>query len=352
MDEPITIDGSMGEGGGQVLRTSLALSMSTGKPFRIVNIRARRKHGGLLRQHLTALNAAAEVSRARVDGAVPGSVEVTFEPRNVLPGSYRFSVGTAGSATLVLQTVLPALATASAKSRLVLEGGTHNPWAPPFDFLERTFIPFLKRMGPDVSCQLERPGFYPAGGGRFIVEVSPVAMLSRVSLLDRGAIRRSGCRAVVAHLDMNIGHREVGAVCRGLAWSPNCGEVTACPESTGPGNVLIVAIESEHITEIFTGFGVRGVPAERVAAGTVEEVRRYLAAGVPVGMHLADQIVPLLALAGGGSFRTVAPSPHTITNIDVIERFLDVRIECKRVADDIWEITVERAHGFDSGVQG
>ena len=113
---------------------------------------------------------------------------------------------------------------------------------------------------------------------------------------------------MVAHLDMNIGHREVGAVCRGLAWSPNCGEVTACPESTGPGNVLIVAIESEHITEIFTGFGARGVPAERVAAGTVEEVRRYLAAGVPVGVHLADQILPLLALgAADRSGRRRAP---------------------------------------------
>ena len=141
----LTIDGSFGEGGGQILRTSLALSLVTGKPFRIGNIRAGRKNPGLLRQHLTAVNAATEISRAEVTGAAIGSRELTFAPGSVVSGNYAFAVGTAGSTTLVLQTVLPALLVASGKSKLILEGGTHNPFAPPFDFLEKAFLPLVNR---------------------------------------------------------------------------------------------------------------------------------------------------------------------------------------------------------------
>ena len=185
----IVIDGSAGEGGGQILRSSLALSLVTGKPFRIENIRAGRTKPGLLRQHLTALAAATQIGKAKVEGAVLGSKIVSFTPRGVTPGDYHFAVGTAGSATLVLQTVLPALMLASGPSTLVLEGGTHNPSAPPFDFISKAFLPILNRMGPCIKVELERYGFYPAGGGRFRVSINPAAQLSPIDLLTCGESR-------------------------------------------------------------------------------------------------------------------------------------------------------------------
>ena len=182
----ITIDGSRGEGGGQVLRTSLALSLATGAPFRIEGIRAQRPKPGLLRQHLTAVQAAAAVGRARVEGAVAGASALTFSPDGVHAGEYAFSIGTAGSATLVLQTILPPLLVAGGRSVVTLEGGTHNPWAPPFDYLERVFLPVVNRLGPRVAVTLERHGFYPAGGGRFTITIEPAPRLARLDLCDRG----------------------------------------------------------------------------------------------------------------------------------------------------------------------
>lgn len=340
MNEFITIDGSMGEGGGQVLRTSVALSMTTGIPFRINNIRAGRKQGGLLRQHLTALKAAAEVSGARVRGADIGSKNVIFEPGDVVAGDYQFCVGTAGSATLVLQTILPALVTASGPSNLVLEGGTHNPFAPPFDFIEKTFLPILNRMGPEVTCRLERPGFYPAGGGRFTVTVNPIRKLQAISLLERGEIRRRLCQAVVAQLPRTIGEREVKVVCDTLGWSVEDSRVDSCRQSLGPGNIVSIQLESENVTEVITGFGTRGTSAETVAKGAVKEVQSYLKAGVPVGKYLADQLLLPIALAGEGSFRTLSPTLHTITNIEVMKRFVDIEIECRSVAEKVSEIIV------------
>jgi RNA 3'-terminal phosphate cyclase (ATP) len=164
MADMLTIDGSQSEGGGQVLRSSLALSLVTGRPFAIENIRAGRKKPGLLRQHLTAVLAAAEVSAAEVEGAALASRRLLFRPGRVRAGDYAFRVGTAGSATLVLQTVLPALLLAEGESTLTLEGGTHNPMAPPVDFLENAYLPLVNRLGPRVKVQLVRPGFYPAGG--------------------------------------------------------------------------------------------------------------------------------------------------------------------------------------------
>jgi RNA 3'-terminal phosphate cyclase (ATP) len=173
----VRIEGSFGEGGGQILRSSLSLSLVTGKPFRIENIRENRQKPGLLRQHLTAVQAAAEVGSAEVDGASLGSKALTFVPGKVRAGEFRFAVGTAGSGTLVLQTILPALITAAGLSRIEIEGGTHNPAAPPFDFLQRSFIPLIERMRPKVKLELERYGFYPAGGGRFVVEITPTDVL-------------------------------------------------------------------------------------------------------------------------------------------------------------------------------
>src|SRR5215470_13994646 len=167
----IRIDGSFGEGGGQILRSSLSLSLVTGKPFRIENIRANREKPGLLRQHLTAVPAAAEVGAAEVEGASLGSKALSFVPGKVRAGEFRFAIGTAGSGTLGHQTILPALITAVGPSRIDIEGGTHNPAAPPFDFLERSFIPLIERMGPKVKFELQRFVFYPGGGGRMVLEV-------------------------------------------------------------------------------------------------------------------------------------------------------------------------------------
>lgn len=343
MTDTIDIDGSYGEGGGQILRTSLAMSLVTGKPFRIENIRAGRKKPGLMRQHLTAVNAAAEVGQAKLNGNVVGSPELYFAPTGIKPGRYRFAVGTAGSTTLVLQTVLPGLLAADSGSELVLEGGTHNPYAPPFDFLDKTFLPIVNRMGPRITALLERPGFYPAGGGKFAVSIEPAQTLLQISLLERGEIRRRLARAVVAQLPPKIGRREVKVISDRLSWDRHCLRVEEVANSLGPGNVLLVEIESEHITEVVTGFGERGVPAEQVADRTVKAVQEYLDAGVPVGKHLADQLLVPMALAGGGKFRTLPLTPHTFTNIEVIKHFLDVKIIVSQLKKDVWEIQIKSA---------
>jgi RNA 3'-terminal phosphate cyclase (ATP) len=326
----LTLDGSFGEGGGQILRTALGLSLVTGTPFTIERIRAGREKPGLLRQHLTAVQAAAEVGKAEVAGAAIGSRALTFKPGRVGPGTYAFSVGTAGSATLVLQTVLPALLAASGPSTLTFEGGTHNPWAPPFDFLEKAFLPLLGRMGAPVAVRLERRGFYPAGGGRFTAEIRPAPRLARLDLPERGAVRAIRAAAVVAALPADIARRELRALAGRLPLDPSRGSVVEDDVSAGPGNAVLVEVESEHVTEVFTGFGEKRVSAERVAGRVADEVRAYLDAGVPVGEHLADQLLLPLAQAGGGSFATLPLSLHATTNIEVIRKFLGVSIEVER----------------------
>ena len=336
----LTIDGSAGEGGGQILRTSLSLSLVTGKPFRIEKIRAGRRKPGLLRQHLTAVNAAAEVGHAEARGAYMRSLELEFHPANVEPGSYSFAVGTAGSTTLVLQTILPALLSASGPSTIRLEGGTHNPLAPPFDFLEKAYLPLVSRMGPKVTAKLERPGFFPAGGGKLSVAVNPSERLLELHLLERGEIRRRHAKAVVANLPRHIAERELQVIEKRLSLGREQLEVLVIKDSSGPGNIVTIEIEGEGITEVFTGFGERGVSAEQVGERAADEACEYLAAKVPVGPHLADQLLLLLAMAGGGSYRTLAPTPHATTNIDVIQRFLDVEIAVARIHEQAWQVDV------------
>lgn len=337
----IIIDGSQGEGGGQVLRTALALSMVTGRPFRIENIRAGRKKPGLMRQHLTSVNAAAEVCRAEVKGNELGSTELEFFPGTVRPGNYHFSVGTAGSTTLVLQTVLPPLMIAQAPSTLTLEGGTHNPFAPPFDFLERVFAPVIEKMGPRIDMAIESYGFYPAGGGKIKIQIEPKESLAQIELTERGEIVSKTGEAFYSRLPEDIAARELKVIGKKMQIGENDLTPKKISQSPGPGNMVTVTLKSEHVTEVFTAFGQRGVRAERVADNACQQALEYISAGVPVGIHLADQLLIPLALAGGGRYRTLQPDQHTLTNIDVIRQFMDISIEVKQESDAVWEIIVE-----------
>jgi RNA 3'-terminal phosphate cyclase (ATP) len=336
----LTIDGSLGEGGGQIIRSSLALSLITGKPFRIYNVRARRERPGLQRQHLTAVNAAAEIGRAKVDGARVSATEFTFVPGEVVPGEYVFDIGTAGSTTLVLQSVLPPLMLASAPSLLRLEGGTHNVHAPPFEFLEKTFLPLINRTGPQVTIELERYGFYPPGGGRFSVYVEPAARLQPLHLTERGKIRAGRARALVVNLPPSIGERELAVVREQMNWTDDQLRVETSNNAYSPGNVLTIEIESEQLTEVITGMGERGVRAEVVAERAVAEARRYLERDAPVGEHLADQLLIPLALAGGGSYLTGPLSLHTTTNIEIVRKFLPVEITVEQRGSDVFAVRI------------
>lgn len=336
----ILIDGSQGEGGGQVLRTSLALSLITRRAFRIENIRAKREKKGLLRQHLTAVHAATEVGEAAVEGAELGASALTFVPRELRAGSYRFSIGTAGSTTLVLQTVLLPLLFANGPSTVVLEGGTHNPSAPPFEFLEGAFLPLLRRMGAQIDVELVRPGFFPAGGGEIHVAIAPLQALAPLEIDMRGEIVRRCVRAVVANLPYTIAEREVETAASELGWDTDCRQAHTLTGSAGPGNAVSITVESEHVTDVFTAFGSRGVRAEQVAHDAAKQTRRYLNSDAAVGEHLADQILLPMALAGRSTFTATPLSEHARTNIDVIRRFLDVPIEVTDVRRGLQRVVV------------
>lgn len=336
----IVIDGAQGEGGGQVLRTSLALSLVTGKPFRIERIRAKRDKPGLLRQHLTAVNAACAVGQAAAEGASLGSDSVTFIPESVRGGDFRFAIGTAGSTTLVLQTILLPLVFADRASTLVIEGGTHNPNAPPFEFLDCAFLPLLRRMGAAVELKLVRPGFYPAGGGEIQVSIAPAARLGRLEIESRGGIVQRRIRAVVANLPYEIAQREVRTAGEELGWGEELQFAHSLTGSAGPGNAVSITVESEHITDVFTAFGSRGVRAEQVAHDAAKQAKRFINSEAAAGEHLADQLLLPMALAGGGSFTTTPVSSHTTTNMGVIRHFLDVKMDVSEVRRGLNRVVV------------
>ncbi len=322
----LEIDGSRGEGGGQILRSSLALSMIVGKPVSITKIRAGRKKPGLMQQHLTSVRAAAEICNADVQGAEIGSLGIVFTPGDPVAGDYSFAVGTAGSTTLVLQTLLPGLLAAEGTSRVVLEGGTHNPFAPPADFLTKAFLPLLRRMGAQIDLQVDRFGFYPRGGGRITATIDGLKHWQSFQLLERGEIKDRHVKAIVANLPVTIAQRECRAIARQTNWPDRCFHQQAVTSAGGPGNVVFVELVCEHVSELFTGFGRRGVPAEEVALGALNECHEYIAADVPVGTHLADQLMLPLGIAAqrgvSGAFRTIRLSQHSQTNLDILAEFL------------------------------
>ena len=323
----IELDGAAGEGGGQVLRTALTLSMVTGQPFRIRNIRAGRQRPGLMRQHLVAVQAAARVCQAELVDAAVGAQTLLFEPGKIRAGNYEFAIGTAGSCTLVLQTVLPALLFADQPSTVIVRGGTHNSMAPPSHFLQRAYGRVLAAMGATVDIHLNRFGFYPAGGGELVAGIQPCQALRRLDLLERGARRLGYAESFVAGVPESVARRELACIGAGMCWDEAQLQACVLPAEHGPGNALLLTLEHEHVTEVFSGFGEKAVRAETVAKQTLERARRYIASGAAVSEWLADQIMLPIALAGGGSFTTDRLSLHAHTNAEVIARFLPVCFE-------------------------
>ncbi|TFW29252.1 RNA 3'-terminal phosphate cyclase [Massilia arenosa] len=328
----IELDGSLGEGGGQMLRTSLTLSAITGRPFRMKNIRARRAKPGLQRQHLMAVQALAAVCGAEVTPVDVGVGELEFRPGAIRAGDYAFDIGTAGSTTLVVQALMPALLHADGPSSVRVTGGTHNPTAPPAHYLDRAFGRVLRQMGATFEMELERFGFYPRGGGELVLNIVPCRRLQPIELLQRGPRIHAYAEAFVAGLAPTVGRRELDILCTEFhLGDTNCRQC-GLPADQGPGNTVLLTFEHAYVTEIFSAIGERGVTAETVARRVAEEASRYQASEGAAGAHLAGQLLVPFALAGGGTFSMSHLSQHTLTNAEVIQQFLPVKVHFTRGA--------------------
>lgn len=327
-----TIDGRRGEGGGQVLRTSLALSILCGRPLVIENIRGGRKNPGLLAQHWTACNAAARVSNGHLEGARVGAHSIALTPSEPQAGTYAFDVKTAGSAALVLQTILFPLLSAAGESRVTIGGGTHNLAAPPVPFLEKAFAPLLARQGAHLDVDLIRAGFFPKGGGALSATLRgwPNAPLS---LRERGKHQRTTAKISWANLPPKVVNEERDALEGVLKLRPKMIEVEERTESKGPGNAVFVVVEHENVTEVFTGFAQRGVRAKDVGTRVARAAKRYLEQEGAVGEHLADQLILPLAFAGG-VFTTGPLSLHATTQIELVRELIGVEIHVAECAPE------------------
>ena len=330
----ITIDGSYGEGGGQMLRSALALSMVTGQAFTMHSIRAKRSKKGLLRQHLTAVKAAQQICSAEVTGAELNSLQLTFIPQAIKHGNYKFEIGTAGSTTLVLQAILPALLFADDISTVTITGGTHNQSAPPADFLQLAFLPELAKMGANVELNIRRHGFFPAGGGEINVTVHPCKQLKPLVLIERGQEQQRFATSVISNLPSHIAERELASLQTKLGLTAEQCRIQAV-RALGNGNVLLLAFADEHVTNVFTGFGEYGVSAEKVATLLAKEAKHFLSSSAAVDEYLADQLLLPMALAKGGSFTTNILSDHCVSNIHVIEKFLAVKFSCQSQSNNV-----------------
>lgn len=325
----IQIDGSAGEGGGQVLRSALTLSVLTGQPVQLHHIRARRPKPGLAAQHLRAVAAAAAVSGATVQGAGVGSTTLEFEPGALRAGDYRFDIGTAGATSLVLQTIFLPLSLAGATSQVSLTGGTHVPWSPAFHYLQLQWLPFMQAIGCVATLALTQAGFYPKGGGHIEATIQPAGPCRPLQLAMRGSLLRIRGISAVANLPRSIGDRQ-----RQQAWQRLRGidypveiDLLDMP-AQGQGTFLLLLAECTTGQACCVGLGERGKPAERVADEAVDSLLRWLGRDGAIDPYLADQLLLPLALADDPStLRTSAVTQHLLTNADVIRQFLPVRIE-------------------------
>lgn len=367
MQATIDIDGSYGEGGGQVLRTALALSALTGHPTRIQQIRARRRHPGLAPQHLTGVLALAEVCNAEVRGAERRSTEVEFRPRTPPHADdYLFDVaqaarsGSAGSVTLLLQTLLLPLAFADTTSNFVLKGGTHVAWSPPYDYLAHVYLPTLAPMGLAADCRLAAWGFYPAGGGqldgrvyalaRSVDQPGPGGSLTPLVRDERGALKRVWGKAVACNLPAHIPQRMTDRAQSLLSSAGISSAIT--PQrvgGAGPGAGIFLIAEYEEALAGFSALGQRGKPSEAVAEEACQTLLAFHASGAPVDRHLADQLLLPMALADGSSrFRTAHITQHLLTNAHIIRQFLPVRITIDGDEGGPGNVQVEGVHLSES----
>jgi RNA 3'-terminal phosphate cyclase (ATP) len=320
----LRVDGAQGEGGGQVLRTALALSAIRGAPVEIHSIRARRKNPGLQPQHLTALTALGEITHARMEGASFGSQRVFFTPEPVRPGEYRFDVGTAGSTALVLQAILLPLALADGPSRIVLTGGTHVPWSPPADYVQEVLLPVLAGIGVHARVDVERWGFYPRGGGRLVVEIAGRAELRPANLVFRsGALRIRGVSAV-ANLPRGIAERQRDHALRRLKAEGRTADIAVAEENAlGAGSFLILVAETGGLPAGFSALGERGKPAEQVADEVVSGLLDFLKAEAGCDPHLADQLIlPMALTAGTSRLTTSRVTRHLLTTLQIAQQAL------------------------------
>ncbi len=324
----IHIDGAQGEGGGQVLRTSLTLSVLTQNPLHIINIRAKRSKPGLRPQHLTAVEACAAVSNARVQGAKIGSAELKFEPGPVQAGSYRFDIRTAGSSSLVLQTILLPLSAAAEPSTAAVIGGTHVPWSPCFHYLAWLWLPALEEIGFSASLKLKRAGFYPPGGGRIQSVIRPARELAPLEKIERGRLLKIRGLSAAANLPDHIAQRQRKQARRRLKDLCPVAIETAAVEAPSPGTFIVLLAEFEHSRCCYFALGKKRKPAERVADQAVDSLLAFLDTDGAIDPFLADQLLVPLALARGVSrFRTAQITRHLLTNAAVIEAFLPGTVE-------------------------
>jgi len=328
---PLVIDGSHGEGGGQILRTALSLAVITGRSVSFVNIRAGRPKPGLAAQHLTAVRAAAALCAARVTGDTLGSIELAFAPQApARPGSYLFDVaearrgGSAGSVTLVLQTILLPLAFAEGESTVLLRGGTHVDGGPSVDYAQDVWLPVLSAMGIAARLELVRPGWFPIGQGEVVAEIAGGAgPLRPIAFRDRGIVKNLWGRATTANLPGHVAQRMAGHAAALLeSTAPDAEIATRRTTAISTGAALFLSAEYERGRGGATALGARGKPAEKVAEEAVAGLLAYLRSGAAVDAHLADQLVVPAALAGGPSaFTTQRVTRHLTTNAWVVRQF-------------------------------
>ncbi|MBN2316326.1 MAG: RNA 3'-terminal phosphate cyclase [Sedimentisphaerales bacterium] len=322
--ETIYIDGSRGEGGGQILRTSLTLACVTGKHLRMENIRSARRKPGLAKQHLSCVHASRQICDGQCRGDAIGSQVLDFQPGPVRSGDYSFDIGSAGSASLVIQTILPALFLAGKPSTVTVTGGTHNPWAPPFDFLREAFIPAIATAGFRADCRLIKHGFFPAGGGKITFEIQPrhESEDTAIDLCESISEAQIHARIYTARLPEHIAHKQK-TLLRQSKLNIEHIEHVEVTDSDGPGNCLMISLVNKR-TVIFTAFGMRRKPSRDVVDEAVTLASDFLTSGAAVDRYLADQLLIYMALSKAGQYTTNELSTHLTTNIETIKKFLPV----------------------------
>ena len=322
-NQTIQIDGSQGEGGGQILRTALSLSMLTGIPFELINIRAGRKKPGLMRQHLVCVQASQRISNATVEGAELHSQRLYFQPQQIQAGQYDFQIGSAGSTILVLQTLLPALMMQNETSQISIHGGTHNPMAPTADFIEHCFLPTIKKMGIHVDFNCESAGFFPIGAGQINATIHPWTKQTKYTALDKGKLLNTTGYAAVLNIPIDIADRELETLNNKL----NLSERKRLNfKGISQGNTAFVVLNYEHHQQVFSALGEMKKSAEKVAHDLSKDVKAYLESNSLADEYLADQLLLPMALGKGGEFTAQIISEHTRTQADMIQKFLDCEI--------------------------